>query len=427
MNVFILNDGCVREDALTQNLRERLKKENHNITTDYKNADILVYTTCAGTGYSIDECIKTSYCLQYYKKETSPLIITGCLAGLVKELDFVKNRNDIKIIENKDFVVPVTNYINEENKRTTKKLSLEHATRKICNEDIFIQFMLEDGCTNKCSFCKTHYYPKKVESISYLDALTYLKEKIRNGTKIISLSGDNLTLYGIDIYKKPVLHNFIHELSEEEGLKYIIVNEITAQNMYPDLLEELASNKMVVQVSLQLESASDKILKAMNRGHNLEKYDYIVRRLQEQGKIIDTVLMTGFPTETGEDLEKTINYIKERKIYVEEISGYEDFYAIPSHELEQLSNSEKRRHLMIASKAIQKSNYEVLERTMGYPFTKETIVVGHNDKRVYLANSMTHYSIKKDLYNLPLGTIVKDQPKRIVKRIGSTINYQYRY
>ena len=172
MNVFILNDGCVREDALTQNLRERLKKENHSITTDYKNADILVYTTCAGTGYSIDECIKTSYCLQYYKKETSPLIITGCLAGLVKELDFVKNRNDIKIIENKDFVVPVTNYINEENKRTTKKLSLEHATRKICNEDIFIQFMLEDGCTNKCSFCKTHYYPKKVESISYLDALT---------------------------------------------------------------------------------------------------------------------------------------------------------------------------------------------------------------------------------------------------------------
>ena len=210
-------------------------------------------------------------------------------------------------------------------------------------------------------------------------------------------------------------------------LKYIIVNEITAQNMYPDLLEELASNKKVVQVSLQLESASDKILKAMNRGHNLEKYDYIVRRLQEQGKIIDTVLMTGFPTETEEDLEKTINYIKERKIYVEEISGYEDFYAIPSHELEQLSNSEKRRHLMIASKAIQKSNYEVLERTMGYPFTKETIVVGHNDKRVYLANSMTHYSIKKDLYNLPLGTIVKDQPKRIVKRIGSTINYQYRY
>ena len=72
MNVFILNDGCVREDALTQNLRERLKKENHSITTDYKNADILVYTTCAGTGYSIDECIKTSYCLQYYKKKTSP-------------------------------------------------------------------------------------------------------------------------------------------------------------------------------------------------------------------------------------------------------------------------------------------------------------------------------------------------------------------
>lgn len=190
MKIFVLNDGCVREDALTQNLKTRLIKDNHSITTDYKNADILVYTTCAGNGYSIDECIKTSYCLQYYKKKTSPLIITGCLASLIKELDFIQNRDDIKIIEKEDFVIPITNYINEENKRTTKKLSLEHATRKICNNDIYIQFLLEDGCTNKCSFCKIHYYPKKVESINYQGALAYLKEKVRNGTRIISLSGE---------------------------------------------------------------------------------------------------------------------------------------------------------------------------------------------------------------------------------------------
>ncbi|HIT22744.1 MAG TPA: hypothetical protein IAB56_07260 [Candidatus Scybalousia intestinigallinarum] len=61
MNIFILNDGYVREDALTQNLKAKLKNENHTITTDYENADILIYTTCASTGYSIDECVKTSY------------------------------------------------------------------------------------------------------------------------------------------------------------------------------------------------------------------------------------------------------------------------------------------------------------------------------------------------------------------------------
>ncbi len=427
MNVFVLNDGCVREDALTQNLKNRLKVENHTITTDYKNADILVYTTCAGTGRCIEACVEMSYFLQYCKKKTSPLIITGCLAELIGKLDFVKNRDDIKIIAKKDFVVPVTNYINEENKKTTKKLSLEHATKRLCSQDIHIQFMLEDGCTNKCSFCKTHYYPKKVESANYIDSLNYLKEKISNGTRIITLSGENLTLYGIDQYKKPILHKFIHELAQEEDLNYIIVNEITAQNMYPELLEELVRNKKVVQVSLQLESASDKLLTAMNRGHNLEKYDYIVKKLQEQGKIVDTILMTGFPTETEEDLNKTINYIKERQIYVEGISSYEDFYAIPSHTLEQLSESEKKRHLMIVGQAIKSSNYEVLERAMSYPFTNLSYVIGHDEKRVYLANSMTHYSIKKNLYELPLGAVVEEAPKRIVKRLGSKINYQYRY
>ena len=129
MNIFILNDGCVREDALTQNLKTRLENENHTITTDYENADILIYTTCAITSYSIDEGVKTSYCLSNLKRKTSPLIITECIAGLIKKLDFAQKKEDIKIIENKDLIVPVSNYINEENKRITKKLPLEHATR----------------------------------------------------------------------------------------------------------------------------------------------------------------------------------------------------------------------------------------------------------------------------------------------------------
>ena len=201
MDIFIFNDGCIREDTLIQNLKTRLEDANHTITTDYENADILIYTTCAGTGVSIDDCIRTSYYFSLAKKETSTLIIAGCLAEIIKKIDFVKNREDIKIIEKKDFVVPITNYINEENKRTTKKLSLEHVTRKLCYSDVYIQFILEDGCANKCSFCKQHYYPKKVESIEYDLALNYLKEKIRMGTKIIALSGENTTLYGLDLYK----------------------------------------------------------------------------------------------------------------------------------------------------------------------------------------------------------------------------------
>ena len=100
----------------------------------------------------------------------------------------------------------------------------------------------------------------------------------------------------------------------EKDLKYIVLNEITVQNMYKELLEEIVNNPKVIDVTIQLESASDKLLAAMNRGHNLEKYDYIVRRLQEKEKIINTVLMSGFPEETEKDIEKTINYINDRNI-----------------------------------------------------------------------------------------------------------------
>ena len=112
---------------------------------------------------------------------------------------------------------------------------------------------------------------------------------------------------------------------------------------------------------------------------------------------------------------------------MEGISSHEDCYAIPSHEFEQLSVNEKRGHLKIYEDAIKKSNYKVLESVIDYPAINAPVVIGRKDKKVYLGNSFINYSIKKDLYELPLGTIVEEKPKRIVKRKWETIDYNYRY
>ena len=66
--------------------------------------------------------------------------------------------------------------------------------------------------------------------------LANLRKLIRNGTKEITLSGENTTIYGIDLYNKPIIHQLIHEISLEENLERIRLNEVTVQNMYPELL-----------------------------------------------------------------------------------------------------------------------------------------------------------------------------------------------
>lgn len=174
----------------------------------------------------------------------------------------------------------------------------------------------------------------------------------------------------------------------EEDLKYIILNEITVQNMYKELLEEIANNPKVIDVTIQLESASDKLLTAMNRGHNLEKIWLYCKKITRKRKSNKYNINEWLSKETNEDIEKTINYINDRNIYVEEICSYEDCYAIPSHEFEQLSASEKRRHLKIYKEVIKKSNYKVLENLIDYPSINAPVVIGHINNRVYLGNTL---------------------------------------
>ena len=175
-------------------------------------------------------------------------------------------------------------------------------------------------------------------------ALEHLTKLIHKGTKKIALSGSNITLYGLDLYGKKRLHEFIHRLSKVDGLEWLNINELVPGDMYEELIDEIISNPKVICTSLQLETASDRLLKLMNRNYNLEKYDYYAKKIIDNGKYIDTILMSGFPTETMEDMDITLKYLKDRNIVTEGICEYSDFKHISSSKFEQYTKSEKRIH-----------------------------------------------------------------------------------
>lgn len=251
---------------------------------------------------------------------------------------------------------------------------------------------------------------------------------IRNGTKHITLSGENLGLYGLDLYKKPVLHLFIRELSKEPGLVAIHVNEIAPQNMYPELLEELRNNPKVTSVSMQIETASNNILKLMNRKHTLEEYDYYVRYLQETNTQIDTVLMTGFPKETIKDLDKTATYLQDRQILTSGICQYVDFEYIPSSKLEQLSKSEKRRHTTYLKQKLRNHNYQILTNAISN-MEDATLIGKVNGNFVLKAsnNIIVGVSKSKEYEQIPLGSQLKKTPKRLVRKSSFNQEMIYKY
>ncbi len=425
MKMLVYNKGCIREEILTQNLRNKIKEQGIELVYRPSLADVIVYVTCAGLGTVISDCITEIEAFHRLKKEDTIIIVTGCLTKIPALMRYYEDFKDIKIVNNMDFIVPVLNIINDEHKKTTQKLRLESNTRTFFDNNTYIQFFLCRGCINNCSFCKTNYMHEPLVSLEFDSALKYLQDMVKKGTKYITLSGQNITLYGIDLYKRPRLHEFIHELSKTPGLLHITVNELTTQNMYPELLQELISNPKVDTVSIQIESASNAVLEEMNRHYTLEQFDAYAKPLIDAGKFIKTVLMSGFPHETYEDLDKTINYLKDRGILTELVCKYCDFGLLPSSKLEQLSKREKNRHTKYLRQATNNINYGILLNNIDK--TGDAIIYGKEAGKVYLKSFYTGYSLKKEHQELELGSTIKAPAKRLVHDPDGHHDYLYRY
>lgn len=435
MKAAIFNYGCINEEAMYDSLMSKIRQHGIERTEKMDESDYIIVITCGGLGGTINRIANDLMLFNSYsKKNNTKVIVVGCLVSRLKEemsqvFDLFEDNPNMKFIDDIEWVIPVINYMCETNMITTDIEKLYNRTRYIDRDGVIIQFRMEWGCTNKCSFCKTNYMDTTPVSVPYEAALSYLTNMVRNnGTKIIDLGGTNLTLYGIDLYKRQRLHEFVHELSKVEGLERISLNELVAGNMYKELLDEIITNPKVISTSFQLETASNRLLKLMNRNYTLEEYDYYVKKVIDSGKYISTIIMSGFPTETNDDMDYTIRYLKDRRILTANISEYVDFKGIiPSSKLEQYSKSEKRRHTAYLRDNLVDINYGIYLQEMPNQTTLIS-AVGKAGNQFFSNDIPTIITIPQGnkFKNIKPGTIITKPPKRLVKYNNITQGITYK-
>ena len=420
--IIIMNQGCIKECAKNDYLLKKLNVYDVSVVEKIRKADYFLYITCAGLGEEIEEFLESAPILDKLSQEQDiEIIITGCVATYFGNrikgfLEGLGKNPKIKIIEGKDWVFPVVNYITGANE--VKKVEDEMAMRTLFKDrdSVYIQFMMEEGCTNRCSFCKMNYIDKPITSVDFDIALKYLTAMVKEkGTKQITLDGENLTIYGIDLYGRQRLHEFLHELAKIEGLERIQVQEIVAGNMYSELLDELANNPKVKTVCLQLETASNRLLKLMNRNYTIEEYDYCVRRLKDAGKFVTTIIMSSFPTERYRDIYETFKYIKERGIYVYDVAKYSDFPGmIPSSKLKQFRKWAAMRRYMLTSRGVTINNFRFLSRER---FRQGRLIytIAREGNPVFLGDMLNAmvYPKTERFNDLTPGTIIDEAPSGI--------------
>lgn len=391
--VGLVSLGCDKNRVDSEIILGKMSND-YEITNNPKNADIIIVNTCGFIESAKQESIDTILEMANYKVNYNCklLIATGCLTQrygeelgkLIPEIDIMLGVNDYnkinelitEFIEGNKLALELLNF-SDENINEGKRIL---TTQK---ESAYIR--IAEGCNNFCTYCIIPKIRGKFRSRKMENIINEAKDLSESGVKEIILIAQDTTLYGSDIYGKKSLHLLIRELAKIEGIKWIRILYCYPEEIYDELIDEMAVNDKVVKyLDLPIQHISDNILKLM--GRKTSKQDIInkINRIRE--KITDVILRTtfivGFPKETEEDFKEIIDFLKEYKLEKVGVFTYSQEENTPAAKMDGQIEEDVKNKRAEELMAVQK---EVSEETNKLKIGKkyDILVEGYNGEYYY--------------------------------------------
>ncbi|WP_196244925.1 30S ribosomal protein S12 methylthiotransferase RimO [Clostridium beijerinckii] len=385
--------GCDKNRVDSEIILGKMSDE-YEITNNPKNADIIIVNTCGFIESAKQESIDTILEMANYKinYKCKLLIATGCLTQrhgeelrtLIPEIDIMLGVNDYNKIN-----AIITEFI-EGNKLATELLNysdenINEGKRIITTQRESAYIRIAEGCNNFCTYCIIPKIRGKFRSRKMENIINEARDLSESGVKEIILIAQDTTLYGSDIYGKKNLHVLLKELSKIEGIKWIRVLYCYPEEIYDELINEIACNEKVVKyLDIPIQHISDKILKLM--GRKTSKKDIInkIQILREKvpGIVIRTTFIVGFPNETEEDFNEIIDFLKEYKLDKVGAFTYSQEEDTPAAkmdgQIEEGVKEEREKALMLLQKNISE---EINKLKIGKLY--DILVEGYNGKCYY--------------------------------------------
>ena len=327
---FIYTYGCQMNVHESEKIAGILKKRGYESAEKPEDADIIVYNTCCIRESAEQRAMGNIGNAKPLKKKNPNLIVAvcGCMPQQKNVESMLKKKFPfINIIFGANNVEYFGEYLDLYlQQRKYRSFILEDQNYQAGNEkiDIIRDNMLSAyvnityGCNNFCTYCIVPYVRGREISRPKEDIIQEVKNLIEIGKyKVITLLGQNVNSYGNDFKDKSVTFpKLLEEIANLDGDFEIRFMSSHPKDFSDELIDVIARNKKVSRaVHLPIQSGSNKILKLMNRNYTREKYLAIVEKLR--AKIPDITLSTdiivGFPDETEDDFNETVNLVKEVK------------------------------------------------------------------------------------------------------------------
>ena len=310
----------------TNRIYDIVKNIGYFKTSNHLNADCYLLNTCHIRDKSKEKVYdEIGRVRKNYKNKKKPIvIIAGCVAQ-AESGEMIKREPYIDIIigpQSYHKINKIIENFNFKNKEEITEFDTEDKFNyidKIKNNDSNVSSFLtiQEGCDKFCNFCVVPYTRGPEYSRPFNKIIEEAENLIKNGTKELTLLGQNVNAYyykdGDKIYK---LSNLILELDKIKELKRIRYTTSHPRDMTNDLIECYSSSKKLMPfVHLPIQSGSDKILKLMNRNHKVEEYLEIYKMIKNINNQVEfsSDFIIGYPGEMDKDFNDTIELVKKVK------------------------------------------------------------------------------------------------------------------
>lgn len=367
--VNIITLGCSKNLVDSEVLSGQLSANAIDVVHENKKLDhnIVVVNTCGFIDKAKEESINTILDQVELKRrgKLDKVYVTGCLSERYRgdleaempEVDAWFGTMELPLILKKFEADYKAELVGE---------------RLLSTPQHYAYMKISEGCNRTCSFCAIPLMRGQHVSKPIEELVAEAEGLVKKGVKEVMLIAQELTYYGLDIYKKRELPRLLHALADVKGLEWIRLHYAYPSKFPLEILDVMRERDNICKyLDMPLQHASNNMLKAMRRNITREEMGELIQQIREKvpGICLRTTLIAGFPGETEEDVEELKDFLKEHRFDRVGIFSYSHEENTSAYDLEDnISAEEKAERAQQIMEVQQEISYEKNQEKIGKVF-----------------------------------------------------------
>lgn len=417
---FIKTYGCQMNEHDSENIAALLTSLGFSQVDNYEKADLVLLNTCSIRENAHNKAFGMLGRLKHLKSTKKDLIVglCGCMAQEASVVEEILNKYKwINFVCGTHNLYQLPNIIDKailENKLQIEVFSKEgdlvEGLPVIRTNDYKAYVNIIYGCNKFCTYCIVPYTRGRERSRTYQDILKEVDELVNDGYKEITLLGQNVNAYGKDLYDEYTLANLLEDIAKKD------IPRVRFMTSHPwDFTDEMIEvigkfPNIMPSIHLPVQSGSSRILKLMGRRYTKESYLELFDKIKKivPGCAVSTDIIVGFPGETEEDFQETLDLVNKCKYDNAFTFIFSERKGTPACKLkDKVEESVKEERLQRLNAVVNKYFLENNKKLEGK--VVEVLVEGLSDKdNMYYGytdtNKLINFTVDKDI---KVGDIVK--------------------